>query len=240
VQGLGGNFNHGEQLTQNTVDWTFADSKSNPMWIAGIAFNNDSVYTTGNPPAPQGLQVGFVQGDSSISQTVTLGKGTYMLTLAAAQSARNQTPQALRVLVDGSPVGIIKPEDTTYQLFTVEFTVGAGKHTITFQGTTKSDSTVLIDEIACRPTSSLPQPGGEKHRGATTGTGNGEHKDFDQWRATLERLAAELIWLEGTEMDAGLDHIFAAVHRLTAERRLSVSSTWAADWGRERPSWLKW
>jgi hypothetical protein len=167
VEGLAGKFNHGEQLTQNTVDWTFTDSPTQPQtWFAGIAFNNDSDYTTGNPPAPEGLQVGFVQGDSSISQTVTLGQGTYTFSLYAAQSARNQTPQSLNVLVDGTPVGTIEPKDTTYELSTVQFTVGAGKHTITFQGTQMSDSTVLIDEIACQPAPALTRGVHQRHPAA--------------------------------------------------------------------------
>jgi hypothetical protein len=150
VQGLAGDFNHGEQLTQNTVDRTFTDSTTNSQRFAGIAGNN-GVYTTGNPQAPQGLQAGFVQGDSSISQTVTLGRGTYTLTLYAAQSAKNknQPPQSLNVLVDGNPVGTIEPNDTNYERSSIRFAVGAGRHTITFQGTQMSDSTVLIDAIEC-------------------------------------------------------------------------------------------
>jgi len=42
-----------------------------------------------------------------------------------------------------------------------------------------------------------------------------------RWHAARQRLAAELIWLEGEETFAGLQRFLAAVHRLTAERRLS-------------------
>ena len=104
-----------------------------------------ATYTTGSPPPPEGLQVGFIQGNSSISQTVTLPAGSYTLSLDAAQRATPQSPQSLNVLVDGMVVGTIQASGTTYQTESVSFTVAAGQHTITFQGTETSDSTELID-----------------------------------------------------------------------------------------------
>ena len=94
-----GGFLNGTQLSPPGGDqpWTFTDGSS--TIFAGIA-GNGSIYTKGNEPAPQGLQVGFVQGISSISQTVTLANGTYTLSLLAAQAASNQSPQSLDVFVD--------------------------------------------------------------------------------------------------------------------------------------------
>jgi hypothetical protein len=164
VQGLSGHFNYGAQLTQNTKDWTFTDSPTNPKTcFAGIAFDDNSNYTTGNPPAPDGLQVGFVQGDSSISQTITLAQGTYTLSLVAAQSALNQSPQSLNVFVDGILEGNIQPSGTPYQESLIEFTVKAGARTITFQGTRMTANTVLIDEVVCTPGSSLTVPPRQRH-----------------------------------------------------------------------------
>jgi len=119
VAELTGGYLHGTQLEPSgDQPWTFTDgSRSDYAGIAG----NGSVYTKGNGPAPQGLQVGFVQGDSSISQTVTLAAGSYTLSLKAAHSWANpkHSPQSLNVLVDGSLVGNIEPEpdDKTYQNF---------------------------------------------------------------------------------------------------------------------------
>ena len=42
-----------------------------------------------------------------------------------------------------------------------------------------------------------------------------------RWHAARQRLAAELIRLEGEETFAGLQRFLATVHRLTVERRLS-------------------
>ena len=58
--------------------WTFSGG-------AGISGNN-SGFTSGNPPAPQGVQVAFLQSTGSFSQIVTgWAAGSYMLTFSAAQ-----------------------------------------------------------------------------------------------------------------------------------------------------------
>lgn len=161
VLGLAGNFNHGKQLTQNTVDWTFTDSSSNKGWFAGIAYGNTSDYTRGNPVPRQGLQVGFVQGDSRISQKVTTGTGPYALTFYAAQSANNPSPQTLKVFVDGALVGTVTPSGKSYEPFSIRFDKGPGTHTIAFQGTQADGSTVLLDAVAANaasPMAILVQP----------------------------------------------------------------------------------
>ncbi len=155
VQDLTGGFNHGAQLSQNTVDWTFTDSAPS---FAGIAYSNTSTYTSKNQLPPQGVQVGFIQGTSSITQTVTLATGTYTLSLDAAQRATAQSPQTLEVLVDGNQVGTILATDTTYRNYSVGFTVAAGQHTITFQGTQSGDSTELIDALSLAPASPQSPP----------------------------------------------------------------------------------
>ncbi len=147
-------FLNGTQLSPPSGDqpWTFTDSSS--TIFAGIA-GNGSIYTKGNDPAPQGLQVGFISGMSSISQTVTLANGSYTLSLQAAQAWSNQTRQSLTVLVDQTPMGTIDPSDMKYAQFGISFTVGAGPHTITFQGTKAGKSTVLIDAVAFQTASAL-------------------------------------------------------------------------------------
>ena len=53
--------------------WTFAGG-------AGIA-GNGSGFTAGNPPAPEGTQVAFLQRTGSFSQAVAgWAAGTYLLT----------------------------------------------------------------------------------------------------------------------------------------------------------------
>ena len=160
VSALSGQFNHGAQLTENTRDWTFTDSPTQPKsWFAGIAFDDTSTYTDKNPKAPQGLQVGFIQGDSRISQAFVAGAGVYTLMLSAAQSGNNLSPQTLQVLVDGVTAGTVSPSGTGYQSFTIQFGLkDTGQHTITFQGMQASANTVLIDAISASPETGLAAP----------------------------------------------------------------------------------
>ena len=124
--------------------WTFAG------W-AGISANN-SGFTSGNPPTPQGSQVAFLQGTGSFSQTVAgWAAGSYVITFDAAQRGNYQASQQdFEVLVDGAVVGTFTPSGTSYSRYiTAAFTVAAGSHTIAFQGldTAGGDNTAFVDQI---------------------------------------------------------------------------------------------
>jgi glucose/arabinose dehydrogenase len=125
--------------------WSFSGS-------AGISGNN-SGFTSGNPPAPQGLQVAFLQQTGSFSQTVTgWAAGSYVLNFVAAQRGVNQAShEDFEVLVDGKVVGTFTPSSKSYQSYsTLVFSVTAGAHTVTFQGLDSAggDNTALIDQVA--------------------------------------------------------------------------------------------
>ena len=128
--------------------WTF--TPQNGTNGSGIAANG-SAFTAGNPSAPEGVQVAFLQGYSSFSQDVPgWTAGAYQLTFEAAQRANWGTSQQdFNVLVDGVLVGHFQPSGTSYQAFTTApFTVAAGPHTITFQGLSSSvDDTAFIDQV---------------------------------------------------------------------------------------------
>ena len=118
---------------------------------SGIAANN-SAFTSGNPPAPQGTQVAFLQRTGSFSQTVAgWAAGSYVITFDAAQRGNYQASrQDFQVLVDGSVVGTFTPSGTAYQGYiTAAFTVTAGSHTIKFQGLDSAggDNTAFIDNV---------------------------------------------------------------------------------------------
>ena len=70
----------------------------------------------------------------------------------AAQRGNWGMPQTLQVLVDGTVVGTFNTvAGTAYApLSTSSFTVAAGAHTVTFQGTNLNggDSTILLDQVA--------------------------------------------------------------------------------------------
>ena len=86
---------------------------------AGIS-GNGSGFTAGNPPAPEGAQVAFLQKDGSFSQAVAgWAAGSYRLTFYAAQRGNNGTSrQDFQVLVDGAVVGTFTPSGTSYQIYT--------------------------------------------------------------------------------------------------------------------------
>jgi hypothetical protein len=110
------------------------------------------VFTAGNPPAPQGAQVAFLQGQGSVSQSVYLAAGTYVITFDAAQRGNyNHGGQSIRVLVDGGAVGTVTPVGTAYaQYSSLSFTVTAGMHAIALAGLnpTGGDNSALVDLVA--------------------------------------------------------------------------------------------
>ena len=128
--------------------WTFSSS-------AGIS-GNSSGFTAGNPPAPQGSQVAFLQKTGSYSQSVAgWAAGSYVISFDAAQRQNYQAShQNFKVLVDGTVVGTFTPSGTAYQGYiTAAFTVTAGAHTIAFQGldTAGGDNTAFVDAVAVAP-----------------------------------------------------------------------------------------
>ena len=123
--------------------WTFAGEAGLSGYYSG--------FTSGNPQAPEGVQVAFLQGTGSFSQSVSgWAAGTYKLSFYAAQRSNNASQQNFQVLVDGVAVGTFTPSGTTYQTsMTSSFTVAAGAHTIQFVGLDSAggDNTALIDQI---------------------------------------------------------------------------------------------
>ena len=124
--------------------WTFVGG-------AGISGNN-SGFTGGNPPEPQGVQVAFLQTTGSFSQSISgWAAGSYVITFNAAQRGNYQASrQDFSVLIDGTVVGTFTPSGTTYQSFsTAAFTVTAGSHTVKFQGLDSAggDNTAFVDAV---------------------------------------------------------------------------------------------
>ena len=118
---------------------------------AGVA-GNGSVLTSGNPAAPQGSHVAFLQQNGAISQVVNFpAAGSYTIGVSAAQRGNSGTSnQTVEVRVDGVMVGTFAPAGTGYATYTTgSFRVSAGSHTITFIGVnpTGADFTALLDEV---------------------------------------------------------------------------------------------
>ena len=165
-----------EQVSVGAGEFAYAPAGS-PWWSftpqdgnngSGIAANGSGF---GNPTAPQGSQVAFLQGSSTISESVTgWAPGIYQLSFSAAQRGANQQSQDFEVMVDTTVVGKFTPSGTTYQTYTTPvfdvdpFVIGPGSHTITFLGldTAQGDNTVFIDDVTLTRLAAVADQGFEQ------------------------------------------------------------------------------
>ena len=94
---------HGFRYDPTGSTWSFSGT-------AGVS-GNDSAFTSGNPNAPQGSQVAFLQETGTASQSVNFAlAGTYQISFSAAQRGNYITShETVQVLVDGTVVGTIHP-----------------------------------------------------------------------------------------------------------------------------------
>ncbi len=129
--------------------WTF--NKLNPGG-SGISANH-SAFTSANPVAPEGLQVGFLQDAGAITQALagfTPGL-IYTVTFSAAQRNDGQTGQTWNVTLDGAVIKSFAPAKTatSYVDYTAIFTASAASHTLGFVGTNLNggDNTIFLDNI---------------------------------------------------------------------------------------------
>src|SRR5262249_42604786 len=65
--------------------WTFSGT-------SGVS-GNGSAFTSGNPNAPEGSQVAFLQETGAIGQTLNLAAGAYTLSFQAAQRGNQSSNQ---------------------------------------------------------------------------------------------------------------------------------------------------
>lgn len=127
--------------------WTFSAG-------SGLSANG-SGFTSGNPIAPQGAQVAFVQGGSTsvVSQSLSGFQSgvSYTVSFKAAQRANaSQGGQDFDVYLDSTPLGTFRPGSGSYgALSTAAFTTTAGSHTLKFVGRDSSggDNTAFIDAV---------------------------------------------------------------------------------------------
>lgn len=132
------------QYTPAGATWAFSG--------AGIAANA-GVFTGGNPSAPDGVQVAFIQGTGTISQSLAgfYGGDAYTVTVAATQRGNNQaSSQTVQVSMDGIILGSFTPTGTGYTDYTVNYIAPTtGNHTLTFTGMNPrgGDNTALIDNV---------------------------------------------------------------------------------------------
>ncbi|WP_199756784.1 S8 family serine peptidase [Tautonia sociabilis] len=134
--------------------WSFAGT-------AGVTANG-TAFTAGNPNAPEGDQVAFLQKTGSVSQTLSIpanAAGSYRLRFRAAQRGNYQAgAHDFAVLLDGVELARVQPAGTSYEARSLALTLPAGAHTLSFVGINSSGgaSTSFIDDIVLDRVSSKP------------------------------------------------------------------------------------
>lgn len=121
--------------------WTF---------IGGAGYTrNNTGFTNGNPGAPQGSQVLFLQGTGRVTQSVDFVAGYYTFDLRAAQRGNHQaSSQTFEIRVDGATVQSISPANTSYGFYaSAPILISSGTHTIELRGMNPNggDNTAFID-----------------------------------------------------------------------------------------------
>ena len=162
ITGVAGGFTNGGFEVPN-LGGGFQYAPAGATWVftgAGIS-GNGSGFTSGNPPAPEGVQVAFLQGSGSqVAQSANIAAGTYTLSIRAAQRGNFQSgTQVLQVLVDGVPVGQFQPPSTAYTNYqTPAFTIATtGSHTLSLAGIgAGSDFTAFVDDVRLAATGVTP------------------------------------------------------------------------------------
>jgi hypothetical protein len=152
------------QYSPTGAGWTFSTQSGGNG--AGICANG-SAFNSSNPNAPQGIQVAFLQGLGSISQTFTglVAKSSYQVSFYAAQRNNiygQQLGQTWQLLLDGAVIGNYAPAESaqSYVVYTANFTASAlTNHTITFAGTDTNggDNTIFIDNVNLTPVKTTGQ-----------------------------------------------------------------------------------
>ena len=157
---------------ENTVvgAGAFAYAPVSPVWTfangAGLSGNN-SGFTFGNPVAPQGVQVAFLQTvNSSFSQQFTsAANASLSFTFAAAQRATGCVggcfgTQNFNVLLDNVVIGHFLPTSINYLDYaTTAVNVLTGTHTLSLVSLQAvGDETAFIDNIRVNTGAMIPVP----------------------------------------------------------------------------------
>lgn len=130
----------------------FVYRPSGSLWtfVGGSGYSkNATPFTNGNPPAPDGQQVLFLQGTGRVNQNLDFVAGFYSFELQAAQRGNFQaSSQTFELRVDGQAIASFTPAGTNYELLsTGPFFIASGQHTVELRGLNPNggDNTAFVD-----------------------------------------------------------------------------------------------
>ncbi|RYF50010.1 MAG: hypothetical protein EOO39_44870, partial [Cytophagaceae bacterium] len=116
------NFGFENPLTGASSFNSFLYNPGGSSWVfnglSGISGNN-SGFTSGNPLAPEGIQVAFLQQSGSISQTFSVADNitNFNVSFLAAQRSTvvaQDSFQTFNVYIDTTAIGTFTPGSTNY------------------------------------------------------------------------------------------------------------------------------
>jgi hypothetical protein len=132
----------GYQYAPAGTGWTLANG-------AGLS-RNGTAFTSGNPNAPEGAQVLFLQGVGTASRTLNFAAGYYVFSFSAAQRGNLPSTQRVELRVDGVPLQGFTPAGATYQRFSSSAVLlSSGPHAIELRGLNPQggDNTAFVDDF---------------------------------------------------------------------------------------------
>jgi hypothetical protein len=135
-----------------TGSWTYSPHTGTAG--AGIARNGSGFS---NPNATDGSQVGFIQWQGSLTQTVSGLPAGSRYTVNFDVARRGSETQTVEVLVDGVVVGSVSPATSAFVPYVSPVvSPGPGTHTVQLRGTATSDKTAFVDRVTLAPADIIP------------------------------------------------------------------------------------
>ncbi len=131
--------------------YLYAPSGTGWTLVNGAGLSRDATaFTSGNPNAPEGAQVLFLQGTGSASRTLNFTAGYYIFSFFAAQRGNTPSTQRVELRIDGVAIQGFTPAGAAYQRFSSgAVLLSSGPHSIELRGLNPQggDNSALVDDL---------------------------------------------------------------------------------------------
>lgn len=131
--------------------YQYAPSGTGWTLVNGAGLSRDvTAFTSGNPNAPEGAQVLFLQGTGSASRTLNFAAGYYIFSFFAAQRGNLPSTQRVELRIDGAAIQGFTPAGAAYQSFSSgAVLLSSGPHSIELRGLNPQggDNTAFVDDL---------------------------------------------------------------------------------------------